>query len=830
MKALAERHAELATVCALAAILLAPFLPILMFPGGRVLGEPQCDNPSAFYYYNYFCGHSWRAGETPLWNPYIMMGMPMLAEGEMAAFHPLSALFVALPTGAAINWLIALCVVSCGLFCYGYLRALGLGLRASFCGALAWGLSSALLSRIFAGHLNILRAHISLPLLLMCWERYRRGGEARYLAGLALGYAALIFSGNPQFTYIISLFVCVYVALQTALEFRNTAQARTALKTAAMAGLFFACGAGIGMIQLLPSMGFARESFRWHTSMLECGASSFAPEYLLTLLCPRFFGSTPLPGPDLHWGRWFLWEEWVYIGIIPLVAAAAGIMTAPIRQRITLAVCAALFFILSFGQYSPLFPVLYYYAPFMDIFRAHARFIIPALFCLVTFGAYGMEAWFNGFAQGDGRDGRDEKNETPEPSAMTRGLAERNESWGRSLLAGWDFRATVIWAALLLGMTYALFLYLTPDYASPGSHWQRFLTQLSIQSERYGPVIDTRNPSVLGATAVRATDQMIRAMALLSAAIALLFLSRVRRFRKALFPILALILIADMAGFFMPFLKTYDEQITGYPESFVKVFKSIERYPARVLDLTTFPNKPVRYDLSSIRGHVASALRRFNDFINSSQGKPLDEPQDFTQIERVTDVHKLLAIDYLVLPESQAPPLTPALATQEGCGIFRHSGAYPRAFMAEAPMSLSTAGAAPMNAGPVKAAPVEATQLDAAPVEAAPIEAGETVEFVRFQRSRVEMTAKANRPRVLVLNEVYDKDWTASINGKRTQVYRANYLFRAIVIPPGQSRIIFKYQPRAFTIGAWISGLSLAALIAMILALANSNARTRVND
>ena len=42
------------------------------------------------------------------------------------------------------------------------------------------------------------------------------------------------------------------------------------------------------------------------------------------------------------------------------------------------------------------------------------------------------------------------------------------------------------------------------------------------------------------------------------------------------------------------------------------------------------------------------------------------------------------------------------------------------------------------------------------------------------------------------------------------EVFRANGLFRAVVLPPGDHRITFRYEPRSFTWGLRASVASLA--------------------
>ena len=46
-----------------------------------------------------------------------------------------------------------------------------------------------------------------------------------------------------------------------------------------------------------------------------CSSFSLAPENLSTLVCPRLFGTELAGLPDQYWGRNFVWEMTLYIGI-----------------------------------------------------------------------------------------------------------------------------------------------------------------------------------------------------------------------------------------------------------------------------------------------------------------------------------------------------------------------------------------------------------------------------------------------------------------------------------------------------------------------------------
>jgi len=83
------------------------------------------------------------------------------------------------------------------------------------------------------------------------------------------------------------------------------------------------------------------------------------------------------------------------------------------------------------------------------------------------------------------------------------------------------------------------------------------------------------------------------------------------------------------------------------------------------------------------------------------------------------------------------------------------------------------------------------------------------VNLLRYTPSSVELQVFADAPAFLFLSDTYDSGWTATVNGKPTKVYKANFAFRGIVVPAGESTVIFSYQPRSFTTGLAISGIAI---------------------
>lgn len=63
----------------------------------------------------------------------------------------------------------------------------------------------------------------------------------------------------------------------------------------------------------------------------------------------------------------------------------------------------------------------------------------------------------------------------------------------------------------------------------------------------------------------------------------------------------------------------------------------------------------------------------------------------------------------------------------------------------------------------------------------------------------------SNKKILLVLNTNFYPGWEAKIDGKKTKIYRANFLYQGIIVPAGTHEIKFKYIPHSFFIGLKIA-------------------------
>lgn len=76
----------------------------------------------------------------------------------------------------------------------------------------------------------------------------------------------------------------------------------------------------------------------------------------------------------------------------------------------------------------------------------------------------------------------------------------------------------------------------------------------------------------------------------------------------------------------------------------------------------------------------------------------------------------------------------------------------------------------------------------------------------------------------LVLADQYFPGWRAQVNGTEMPIMRANYLFRAVEVPAGKSRVELRYLPPSLLAGVAISAAT--AMVLLLLAVVSYRRRT----
>jgi hypothetical protein len=90
---------------------------------------------------------------------------------------------------------------------------------------------------------------------------------------------------------------------------------------------------------------------------------------------------------------------------------------------------------------------------------------------------------------------------------------------------------------------------------------------------------------------------------------------------------------------------------------------------------------------------------------------------------------------------------------------------------------------------------------------------GGKAQIAKYGFNRIELDVDTDREAILWLSEIWYPAWKAFVNGKKVEVHRADYSFRAVIVPAGKSSVVFKFDSAYFNIGAWISLLTLIAAL-----------------
>ncbi|MCA9784293.1 MAG: ABC transporter permease, partial [Candidatus Cloacimonetes bacterium] len=84
-----------------------------------------------------------------------------------------------------------------------------------------------------------------------------------------------------------------------------------------------------------------------------------------------------------------------------------------------------------------------------------------------------------------------------------------------------------------------------------------------------------------------------------------------------------------------------------------------------------------------------------------------------------------------------------------------------------------------------------------------------------YQDEEMTIEVTCDGPGVLQISEIfYPNGWTASVNGQDAAILNSNFATRAILLPAaGDHRIVLRFAPTDFRLGAGISGLTLLAML-----------------
>ena len=284
-----------------------------------------------FYPYRDYAAEALRAGRIPLWNSYLFMGAPFLANSQVGFFYPPNLLMAWLDTPRAINWTIILHVfmAASGVYVFGRAR-LGLSISAAWLAAMSFGLGGYLGTQV--EHVNQLQGLAWMGWIFLAYERSVVSGQPpavshqksailnlRWLL-LALLIALQLLAGHTQSVFITLVGLGAYAAwpaMETLVIQRSLAFILQLARR--LAPILFASIVAIAVsaLQLLPTFELTQQSARSGGLPVNFAVSfSLDPRLLGRALLPDYAGAMPAGG-----------EFTAFFGVAALVLMIVGALT-----------------------------------------------------------------------------------------------------------------------------------------------------------------------------------------------------------------------------------------------------------------------------------------------------------------------------------------------------------------------------------------------------------------------------------------------------------------------------------------------------------------------
>lgn len=697
----------------------------------------------------------WKNGTVPLWNPYSFSGTPLLGNFQSASLYPLNVLFWAVSETTAWTVLVALQPLLSIFFTYLYLRQVKVSTLASLFGAVSYGLGGYM--TVWLEYNTVGHIVAWLPLQLYAIELL--SVQTKYTTSiilLGLGIVFTLLAGHPQVGLYASLFVIIYIA------FRLREQKKY------IAFLCVALGIGTAAIQIIPGIELLYQAARAnHTYEQMVKTILIQPWQILMTFFPNLYGN---PVSRTYWPMDTYVGKVTSIGLVPLF-----FLLSALRQKKNALVRFFTFSALILGIFitaNPVTMLLYKFSiPFISS-SSPTLMIFIFSFCLAMLTSFGIDGWIK-------------------------------ETHSLKKLAVRTIEVCV--GILLIAASFILF-------PSLKTHWS-----IALRALIYGSVI------------------MCTTVALFYIAI------RYKKWMMAALWILFVVHFFDLSYAFFKF-NPFVPASYMYPTHVLSEYLKNQKEPTRFWGYGTAAidaNIPTLWQTYSPNGYDPLYPKWYGEFIGASKNGTLIRSfennnrsdatiasgfgeTDFQDNNYRKQILRSLGVSLIIdrqengTSEKTFPPKTYALTSLTDWRIFTDLEAPSIIRIATRSKSANTKE----DFERIFFDPSFNTKTDVIVHEKIlPTLTGFGVVTINeYLPNTIQATTHTTSgATMLVIASTYFKGWNAFVDGRLVPLYRVNWTMMGVIVPEGDHTIVLRYEPVSFTIGVWISALSLGLFIGIVV-------------
>ena len=246
-----------------------------------------------------------------------------------------------------------------------------------------------------------------------------------------------------------------------------------------------------------------------------------------------------------------------------------------------------------------------------------------------------------------------------------------------------------------------------------------------------------------------------------------------------------------------------------------------EAKPFRVLDAGVYQGSVLMaYGIQNVLGYHGVEVRYYDELLGGkNEWRNLGNP----------NLHDLLAVHYLILPDSQAVPgfqpisaRTPTRSGSTGI-LYRRDSLPPYVRVVPSAAKLPEDQIVPTVIDPRFPRNGVVLFPDSASVSPEPIRGGAPdstavrAAIVDWKPGsmRIALQGTDTRPRYLLVSETWYKDWHARVDGTPAPILRGDHALLTVVIPPGAKEVALDFDSPEYGRGKVISLLALLTIAAL---------------
>ena len=743
----------------------------------------------------------------PMWHRQ-MGGYPVFEEFR-PSFFPAYLINFFTTYQRQIGWRYLLTAFLAGWAMFLYLREIRVHRGAALWGGVAFMSAPTFLAFPFAGHYAKMGVIALFPLMCLALERGMRTGRVLPFVGLGVLIAFGIFTPHLQMLQYALLALGLYFLYKTAEGYREGQNQRA---LAGRTGLFFLAvvlGLGLGAEGLFPAYlnvksqskrAAGEVSSRSEEDQLAHARSySLHPEEVASLLVPEFGGFyDPAAGQDRYWGRNSLKANSEYFGILTVLLALLAV--PEIRRDARLLFMTLLFLLVlafTLGGHTPVHWLAYHLVPGGKVLRAPGMAAFLFAFPACVLAATGLDRVFGAGAESQ--------------PALTR----------RSLQVG----AALTGIALLVAVV-------------PGAILEAWTAIL------YRDIPTTKREIMEAGAGWLARGGLLVALVAGGGTVALQLRLRRQVAAGVVTAILVALVLLDTWRIDRLFLRYEDparygdlrkenpltREFLSRPGELHRVFPvpgySYLKSPGYHLDgidvVTGFHDYTMhRYDrlLRELGGITAAFEARY---LHGQQVPYSDE----LLLQAGQPLLNLVCARYVVTPRQVKldVPAFPEVFARENLRVYENPQALPWFYLVAGAIEMADEDEAIVA---LREGRVDLTQvaiLEEAPppdLETATATGeGDGVECLDYDPAEglVQLRVSCASSRLLVVSHNYHPNWRAYVDGGEVGIRRANYVWQAVPVGPGEHQVELRYRSpavafsRAAAMGSMVGALALGLL------------------